>query len=147
MRGVNETGEGVCLCTTDSHRPPPFLQPPPNRDPRVLPLHTSPRSSRGSFSSSSGGFVIFLHLGYLLLALHPPRSTLYVFVGRGGASPRSARGSTAFRGVNRVDAGANSLHFALFFQKIVYARERAISPPIQERTWLDDHESPSVLAA
>ena len=62
--------------------------------------------------------------------LHSPTASSFslpfpCFVESSSSALASARGSTTvFRGVNKVDAGANSVYFALFFQKNVCARER-----------------------
>ena len=116
MRGVNETGEGVCLCTTNRLlliyiyiHIYTYLSPPPcvHRGLALLAL----------FSSRS-------------FPLHSPTASSFslpfpCFVESSSSALASARGSTTvFRGVNKVDAGANSVYFALFFQKNVCARER-----------------------
>lgn len=103
--------------TTATRLPLPFRDPTSSTHTTIRPsgsclAHLRRTLLAVSSSSSSGGFVIFLPFPCSLRA----RSAL------------AASGSTTvFQGVNKVDAGANSVYFALFFQKNVCKRERAIA--------------------
>lgn len=126
MRGVNETREGVCLCTTDRHHPPsaPFSHPNILNTLRYLHTFVEVLASTPPPYSSRGLFLFILRR-----VRHFPSCSLHPFHIRREHEPSpalAARGSTTvFHGVNKVNAGANSVYFALFFQKSVCKREWA----------------------
>lgn len=123
MRGVNETGEGVCLCTTNRRHPPPASF---SYIPVYIYIHIYIFFATPARPSWSRATALFSRS----LPLHSPTASSFslpfpCFVESTSSALASARGSTTvFRGVNKVDAGANSVYFALFFQKNVCARER-----------------------
>lgn len=88
-----------------------------------IPVHTTLRHPHSSIVVSRctlprGLFLFILRrLRHFPYPSSLPSLPLSFHVSSAG-SRFSARGSTTvFRGVNKVDAGANSVYFALFFQK------------------------------